>query len=84
MTDRIEVARRTVRALDLAGDRLTESGASDLEVGRAMVAAGLSRWSRTMRAEQIVEELAVLTCSLAQASGIEIMQGDGAEATTAH
>lgn len=65
MTDGEDTARRATRAFEAAGDRLAERGVSDVDIGRALVAAGLSRWSRTVGAEVLAEELAALTAGVA-------------------
>ncbi|WP_156394097.1 hypothetical protein [Methylobacterium sp. Leaf94] len=65
MTDSEENARRATRAFEAAGDRLAERGVSDSDIGRALVAAGLSRWSRSVGAEVLAEELARLTAGVA-------------------
>jgi hypothetical protein len=51
--------------LEAAGDRLAERGVSDADIGRALVAAGLSRWSRAVGAEVLVQELSRLTAGVA-------------------
>ena len=71
--NREEVVRALAGALDVAAHRLTEGSASDLEVGRAMVAAGLSRWARAISAEQLVDELATITGGIAVAAGIDVI-----------
>ncbi|WP_238185143.1 hypothetical protein, partial [Methylobacterium trifolii] len=53
--DREEITRRAVAAFEHAAGRLSDRGVSDLEIGRAMVAAGLSRWSRAVTGQQLVD-----------------------------
>jgi len=65
MTDGEDTARRATRAFEAAGDRLAERGVSDADIGRALVAAGLSRWSRAVGAEVLAEELTRLTAGVA-------------------
>ncbi|WP_407528156.1 hypothetical protein [Methylobacterium oryzisoli] len=71
--NRDDIVRALAGALDVAAHRLTQGGASDLEVGRAMVAAGLSRWARAIPAEQLVDELATITGGIAVAAGIDVL-----------
>lgn len=74
MTDREELARRATAAFDHAAGRLADRGVSDLELGRAMVAAGLSRWSRAVSGQELVNELAKLTGALAEAAGVDLSE----------
>lgn len=70
--DREQVSRITARSFDAATERLKERGVSDLELGRALLAAGLSRWSRAMPADQFVNELAQLVAGAAAAVGVAL------------
>lgn len=71
-TDREDIARRATAAFEHAAGRLAERGVSDIEIGRALVAAGLSRWSRAVSGQQLVDELAKLTGGIAAAAGIDL------------
>lgn len=75
MTDGEDIARRATRAFEAAGDRLAERGVSDADIGRALVAAGLSRWSRGVNSVELVEDLAQLVGGLAAATGVNIGPG---------
>lgn len=65
MTDGENTAQRATWAFEAAGDRLAERGVSDADIGRALVAAGLSRWSRAVGAEVLAQELSHLTAGVA-------------------
>lgn len=67
MSDRPEATRAVAAALDHALDRLSGRGVSDLELGRAAVAAGLSRLSRSMSAAELSDHLAGIAVSLVEA-----------------
>lgn len=71
MSDPNETARRAMRAFEHAGNRLAERGVDDAEIGKAMVAAGLSRWSRAISAKALAEQLAGLTLGVAAAAGLD-------------
>lgn len=86
-TDREDVARRATAAFEHAAERLAERGVSNIELGRAMVAAGLSRWSRDAFGRELVDELAKLTAGLAAAADIDLSADEPDEPgapTTAH
>lgn len=72
MNDVPDSTRSAVRAYEAASERLAERGLPDAENGRAMVAAGLSRWSRAIGPEALVEELGKLIGGLANATGVDL------------
>lgn len=76
MTDVPQTTRRAVRAYEAASELLADRGVSDAENGRAMVAAGLSRWSRAVEPEALIEELAKLVGGLAQATDVDLTRAN--------
>ncbi|WP_407530130.1 hypothetical protein [Methylobacterium oryzisoli] len=74
--NREEIVQALTGIFDLTAHHLAESGASDLEVGRAMVATGLSHWARAVSAEQLIDELCGITSALA-ADTLAIVVYDG-------
>jgi hypothetical protein len=72
MNDVPDSTRSAVRAYEAASERLAERGLPDAENGRAMVAAGLSRWSRAMPPETLVEEVSKMVMGMAHVMGVDM------------
>lgn len=68
MQDRKDVAQRVAMALDAAGDRLRGLGVSEVEIGRAMLASGLSRLLAEMPANSVAEHLMDVGVSIFETS----------------
>ena len=73
MIDKDETARRVARAFRSAADKLhDERGVPDAEIGKAMVAIGLSFWSKAATSASLVEQMASLIGGIADAAGIDL------------
>ena len=74
MDDRHEMTQRIGRAFEAAAERLAARGCSEAEIGKAMVATGLSIWSRAVGLEHVTSQLATMTLGLAEATGQDLEQ----------
>jgi hypothetical protein len=67
-----QAANAAAGAIEHAANRLTELGVAPIDVARVLIGVGLSRLSRELSPQDLVEELAGVVGGYAEANGIDL------------